>query len=372
MQLTSRTTLPGDSKWTASPIAGPDVICGDINGIQTWGGLAGQASYSLGTTSCNIGTAQLLWQQFTQFHPVMPQNIYRIKTVNGASRIEQIGQSWLKHGFCALQQTLCGACTPAGGGCASALGIGCSDPYTAARNGTQTNLGPRYDINASTGVFNIIPTNPPTPGSPITTTPGGILAKRIIVNNTDLDPALNPGAEYWGECQYVHQQDAASDNNDNNGSGDEPSGGAIEPIEIQEEMERSFLDYAMSVIVARALPDVRDGLKPVHRRILWDMEDNGFRPDRPYVKCAKVSGDTMGRFHPHGDGAIYDALVRMAQPFSLRHPLRRRAAVAEREPDPVDLEHAIARTAREGEARMLDRRGAVLAPEARVLEAAER
>ena len=95
----------------------------------------------------------------------------------------------------------------------------------------------------------------------------------------------------------------------------------IQPIELQDELENSFLDYAMSVIMARALPDVRDGLKPVHRRIIWDMEQQGFRPDRPFVKCARVSGDTMARYHPHGDGAIYDALVRMAQPFSLRHPL---------------------------------------------------
>jgi DNA gyrase subunit A len=96
---------------------------------------------------------------------------------------------------------------------------------------------------------------------------------------------------------------------------------AVEPIEIQEEMERSFLDYAMSVITARALPDVRDGLKPVHRRILWGMLDVGARPDRSYMKCARVTGDVMGRYHPHSDTAIYDALVRMAQDFSLRHPL---------------------------------------------------
>jgi DNA gyrase subunit A len=95
----------------------------------------------------------------------------------------------------------------------------------------------------------------------------------------------------------------------------------IEPIEIQEEMERSFLDYAMSVIVARALPDVRDGLKPVHRRLLYGMHDMGARPDRPHLKCARVTGDVMGKYHPHGDLALYDALVRMAQPFSLRHPL---------------------------------------------------
>ena len=100
-----------------------------------------------------------------------------------------------------------------------------------------------------------------------------------------------------------------------------PNNDAVQPVPLQDEMERSFLDYAMSVIMSRALPDVRDGLKPVHRRIIWDMDQQGFRPDRPFVKCARVTGDTMARYHPHGDSAIYDALVRMAQPFSLRHPL---------------------------------------------------
>ena len=104
-------------------------------------------------------------------------------------------------------------------------------------------------------------------------------------------------------------------------TGDTPPNNSIQPISLHDEMENSFLEYAMSVIMSRALPDVRDGLKPVHRRIIWDMEDQGFRPDRPHVKCARVTGDTMARFHPHGDSAIYDALVRMAQPFSLRHPL---------------------------------------------------
>jgi DNA gyrase subunit A len=90
---------------------------------------------------------------------------------------------------------------------------------------------------------------------------------------------------------------------------------------LAEEVESAFLDYSMSVIVSRALPDVRDGLKPVHRRILWAMHDAGLRPDRPFVKCARVVGDVMGRFHPHGDTAIYDALVRLGQDFSLSHPL---------------------------------------------------
>ena len=100
-----------------------------------------------------------------------------------------------------------------------------------------------------------------------------------------------------------------------------PNNDAVQPVPLQDEMERSFLDYAMSVIMSRALPDVRDGLKPVHRRIIWDMDQQGFRPDRPFVKCARVTGDTMARYHPHGDSAIYDALVRLAQPWSLRYPL---------------------------------------------------
>src|SRR6266508_3742963 len=97
--------------------------------------------------------------------------------------------------------------------------------------------------------------------------------------------------------------------------------GRIEPRELEQEMRSSYLDYAMSVIVGRALPDVRDGLKPVHRRVLYGMQENGLQPNRPFVKCARVVGDVMGKYHPHGNLAIYDTLVRMAQPFSLRYPL---------------------------------------------------
>jgi DNA gyrase subunit A len=99
------------------------------------------------------------------------------------------------------------------------------------------------------------------------------------------------------------------------------SGGNIEPRGLEEEMRSSYLDYAMSVIVGRALPDVRDGLKPVHRRALFSMNENGLQPNRPYVKAARIVGDVMGKYHPHGDSAIYDTIVRMAQDFSLRYPL---------------------------------------------------
>jgi DNA gyrase subunit A len=97
--------------------------------------------------------------------------------------------------------------------------------------------------------------------------------------------------------------------------------GRIESRELEQEMRSSFLDYAMSVIVSRALPDVRDGLKPVHRRVLYGMHEAGLQPNRPYKKSAATVGDVMGKYHPHGDSAIYDTLVRMAQPFSLRYPL---------------------------------------------------
>ena len=100
-----------------------------------------------------------------------------------------------------------------------------------------------------------------------------------------------------------------------------PGPSDMQPVTIEEEVRRSFLDYAMSVIVSRALPDARDGLKPVHRRILYEMFDSGNTPDKPYRKSARTVGDTMGRFHPHGDNAIYDAMVRMAQTFSMRVPL---------------------------------------------------
>jgi len=112
-----------------------------------------------------------------------------------------------------------------------------------------------------------------------------------------------------------------NDRNDNNSN---PPGGGdndIAPISIVDEMKTSYLDYAMSVIVSRALPDVRDGLKPVHRRILWSAYESGFFYNRGYNKSARIVGDVMGKYHPHGDSAIYDALARMTQPWSMRVPL---------------------------------------------------
>ncbi|QFQ31423.2 DNA gyrase subunit A [Janibacter melonis] len=105
------------------------------------------------------------------------------------------------------------------------------------------------------------------------------------------------------------------------GTGTEVTTDRIDPIDLNAEMQRSYIEYAMSVIVSRALPDVRDGLKPVHRRIVYAMYDGGYRPDRGYNKCSRVVGDVMGQYHPHGDSAIYDAMVRLVQAWSLRYPL---------------------------------------------------
>ena len=105
-------------------------------------------------------------------------------------------------------------------------------------------------------------------------------------------------------------------------AGGASSGGSnLIPINIEDEMKRSYLDYSMSVIIGRALPDARDGLKPVHRRVLYTLSEMGLEHNKKYTKCAKVVGQAMGVYHPHGDSAIYDTLVRMAQPFSLRYPL---------------------------------------------------
>ena len=105
------------------------------------------------------------------------------------------------------------------------------------------------------------------------------------------------------------------------GDGGIPGAANIQPVNIEDEMKRSYLDYSMSVIIGRALPDVRDGLKPVHRRILYTMQQMGLLPNRGTRKCARIVGEVMGKYHPHGNLAVYDALVRLAQPFAMRYPL---------------------------------------------------
>ena len=195
---------------TAVFAAGPDVIVGELHGTRHWttGGPVNEGgvdyrAYSIATTSCNIGTMRLDWVQESNQHPVIPQNMYRLKD----GRLMQIGMSWLKHGFCALQETACGPCQPAGFGCENELGIGCSDPYSADLNGSQGNLGPRYEVNAYTGYF-VWP-------FAFRNVTGNAIYKRLRVAQADLG---NPGALYFVEAMYIHPDDAAYGNQANNAS----------------------------------------------------------------------------------------------------------------------------------------------------------
>jgi hypothetical protein len=195
----------GDPPPPCSPAIGPDVIVGDIQEIENGPPTAALDSISLGTTSCNVGNVNLKWIAGNNQHPVIGGNLYRYSVVDGAGRFEQIGMSWLKHGFYALSEELC--CTNCDDTDGTELGVNCSDPYTASRNGTQGNLGPRYQVNAHTGNF-VFP--PASPGW------SGTTARRLEFALADV--TTGSGQRYFGECQYVTPDDAAAGNQNNNAS----------------------------------------------------------------------------------------------------------------------------------------------------------
>ena len=184
---------------------GPDVIVGDLSDLAHWGQSPDGSiqAYSVGTVSCNIGSTPLQWNGSTNQHPVIAQNLFRI--ANG--RIEQVGQSWAKWAFLALNESFCGACQDPG--TTALLGVNCSDPYVAGLNGGQSRLGPKSVVNPFTGFF---PQNHPTP------TGNGTIAGRLQVLTSDVDPNSNPSALYFTEGQYVTPDDAAAGNYRNNAS----------------------------------------------------------------------------------------------------------------------------------------------------------
>lgn len=199
----------------------PDVIVGDLDGVSTYGTLnTGVANdnwiyaYAVGTVSCNIATVNnvnndLSWVSSTNRHPVIGQNMYRLRVVGGATRLEMIGQSWLKHGFTALTQSLCATCSGRGG---PQLGVGCSDPYSSGLNGSQDRLGPRSHVNASTGVF---PYPFTTPGAGYLVPPAYNTAtnspdRRLQVHRSDVNPTQNTNTRYFVEGQYVEQDDSST------------------------------------------------------------------------------------------------------------------------------------------------------------------
>ena len=192
----------GDPNECDAPGDFPDVIVGEIQAVTTHNSVGDITAYSVGTTSCNIGTCQLNWIAQTNEHPVIGQNMYRL--VDG--RFEQVGQSWLKHGFFALSGSLCSNdCQSTGG---AYLGVNCSDTYGASLNGQQNRLGPKYEVNATSGKFPY----PATDGD----TQGNAIYKRLQVHHDDVDPALNPGARYFVEGQYVTSDDNGAGFGSNN------------------------------------------------------------------------------------------------------------------------------------------------------------
>jgi len=208
--LALSTRVSTTSAQTQCDRSGPDVIVGDLPNVTNYGSVGGISAYSVGTTSCNVGDETLLWQATNPNHPVIGQNMYRLKD----GRFEQIGISWLKHGFLALAGNACGCgCINPGNG--ALLGVGCSDPYSAFLNGQQGSggtggLGPRFEVNANTGDFVF-------PYSFLGDT-GDSIFKRLQVHNSDLDPGLDGGGQYFVEGHYVTPDDAAAGNKDNNAS----------------------------------------------------------------------------------------------------------------------------------------------------------
>ncbi len=244
---------------TAAGTGGPDVIVGDIYDVENHGSEGVIAAFSVGTISCNAGDEPALWISENNQHPVIAQNIYRLK--NG--RFEQIGQSWLKHGFAALAFDSCnfGCVNP---GTFQLLGVGCSDPYSGSLNGSQENLGPRSEVNAFTGFFPYPPNLDP-PASAIT-------GRRMQAYVRDLDPAQQGGGQYFVEAQYVTADEALAGNHYNNAS--------YRPINVSFNVFFNFWTINLTNTTRRTLPAIR-----------------AWKANEPSVVETNVQEPGVGRFH---------------------------------------------------------------------------
>jgi hypothetical protein len=187
------------------PRDGPDLVTGAITDSRRLAAEGSFTAYSFGSTACNIGTEDAMWVGSTSEHPLIHQAIYRVKS----GRIEQLSQSWLKHGFATLDDGLCGPCTGPTGQLLQYLSPGCSDTYQAIQSGVQGSLGPKWEVNATTGVFPYPSANPPW---------SGVLDRRMQVLTSEIDPAQNTGAQYFAEVQYIAADDSQAGNGLNNAS----------------------------------------------------------------------------------------------------------------------------------------------------------
>lgn len=196
---------PGPSNRDGAALIGPDVVVADLQSVARFFREGDITAYAVGTHACNVGDQRAKWVNNTNQHPVIVQNMYRLKD----DRFEQIGLSWVKHGFYAVSMSLCGPCNDLTPG--DELGVGCSDPYSASLNGVQNNMSPRSTVNAHTGSF-------PYPWSGWSFPPESDIERRLQVHDADLDPDLNPGALYFVQGHYITAGDCAAGTSDNNAS----------------------------------------------------------------------------------------------------------------------------------------------------------
>ncbi|MBI5365073.1 MAG: hypothetical protein HZA53_17985, partial [Planctomycetes bacterium] len=250
---------------------GPDVIVGDLIDVLNVTSVGGVDAIALGTTSCNIGTQVLLWQSGTPNHPVIRQNLYKYKVVNGAGRMEHLGASWLKHAFAAAAGSLCCTCQGGGGG----LGVGCSDPYGAGLNGSQSSAGPNWQVNAHTGGFPYPPANPAW---------AGVVARRCQVPASALEATGTLStARFFGEGHYVTPDDAASGNQNNNVSWREMSCTGTTEFSL-----------ALTGVTARTVPAIRAWAAAETGVTLHDVQIAG---DGLCVVGAKATSLGGGQWH---------------------------------------------------------------------------
>lgn len=186
---------------------GADITISSIPQITLWGTVDGVSAYSVGSGFCNLGDSELIWVAFTNQHPIVTSNLYRLDLGATPARFEMIGMSWIHHGLCALQQSACGTCQPAGGGCNDALGIGCSDTTSASAAGQQIYQSPRSQVDPADAGFAF-----PFSAS----TPEPVIGRRLQVRSDDLDPSLHPDALYFVETMVLHPEDTAAGNTANN------------------------------------------------------------------------------------------------------------------------------------------------------------
>jgi hypothetical protein len=188
---------------SAAEVTGSDIVVADLQNVVRYTSVGNMAAFGVGTTACNMGTARAEWISYNNRHPVISQNMYRLKD----DRFEQIGMSWVKHGFFAVSESFCGPCWDVTNG--GELGVGCSDPYSAPLNGVQSNMSPRSTVNAHTGYF-AYPWSGPVAQSSV--------ERRVQVRWSDLDPVLNPSAKYFVEGHYISPDDCRAGTQDNNAS----------------------------------------------------------------------------------------------------------------------------------------------------------